>query len=113
MPECIRKVHGEERIQLGYESALTTHHANQSVDILRYIEGVIERITLDKALSVGAQQAKRSLKCSLVVAGTCVTHRRIKHVLVVGCPFLVAFGYLLIPTAKGCLIDGPIVVGIF
>ena len=110
--EFIRQMHGKQGVQLVDKTAVSTHQANQIGRSLRNIERVVPGISLDKTLSVCAEQIDLLFPATVFVTRTGKTETGFEHVPVVEGTFLVSIGNLLVSQQKGGVIDRPVFIGI-
>ena len=89
--EFIRQMHGKQGVQLVDKTAVSTHQANQIGRSLRNIERVVPGISLDKTLSVCAEQIDLLFPATVFVTRT---------------------GNLFVSQQKGGVIDRPVFIGI-
>ena len=107
-----RQVGAEEVVQGGDEAFVTAHQLQETIHILRGVEGEILRIALDKALSYSLFNVEIGLESSIVVTGACQGDGRVEDVPVIGCPLIIAGGGFLVSQTLCRGGDGPVIVGI-
>ena len=78
--EFIRQMHGKQGVQLVDKTAVSTHQANQIGRSLRNIERVVPGISLDKTLSVCAEQIDLLFPATVFVTRTGKTETGFEHV---------------------------------
>ena len=108
-----RKIVVEEFVQGRDESLLAAHQGHDSVDVLRSMEGEIQRVAFDEAFAYGLHDVEILLESAVGVLRAAETEFGVEDIGVVACTGGIFFGGLGITCQAGGVPDRPVVVGIF